>query len=60
MTTITKELKKRGYKLKDFASMMGITVAHCYNLKKLKNKRFTAKQLNVLTECLGDDWKEVI
>lgn len=60
MKTITYELKKRGYKLKEFASMMGITVAHCYNLNKLKNKRFTEKQLKVLNECLGDDWQEVI
>lgn len=60
MKMITKLLKKRGYKLKDFASMMGITVAHCYNLTKLKNKRFSAKQLKVLNECLGEEWQKVI
>lgn len=60
MTTITKQLKRRGYKLKDFASMMGISVQHCYNLNKLKNKRFSQQQLKVLNECLGDDWREIL
>lgn len=60
MNKLTKKLKRNGYKLKDFANMMGVSVQHCYNLGKLKNKRFNQKQLSILNECLGDDWQEVI
>lgn len=60
MNNLTKQLKRKGYKLKDFAQMMGVSVQHCYNLKKLKNKRFSQKQLNVLSDCLGTDWQEVV
>jgi hypothetical protein len=60
MNSLTKRLKRKGYKLKDFAQMMGVSVQHCYNLKKLKNKRFTLWQLIVLKSYLGDDWEEVV
>lgn len=60
MNLITKKLISRGYKLKEFAKMMGISVQHCYNLNKLKNKRFSQQQLKVLNECLGEDWREIL